>query len=84
MAENREEPLIKKYAKIAEETRDYLAQFKAGRIIWLGPGTDRVWNYDERGYIWEPWADKFMNIIVQSGIPIFRGGVALLKRQLRK
>ena len=81
---NREEPLIKKYVKIAEETRDYLAQFRAGRIIWLGPGTDRVWNYDERGYIWEPWADKFMNIIAQSGIPIFRGGVALLKRQLRK
>ena len=75
-----DQPLKWKYAAVAEQARDCLKLLGVGRVIWLGPGTGKVWNYDQRGFIWQPWADAFMDIIAESEFPIFKGGVALAKR----
>ena len=45
-ATSRDEPLPEKFAKRAMEIRDYLSLFERGRVIWLGPGSERIWNYD--------------------------------------
>ena len=50
-ATSREEPLPEKFAKSAKEIRDYLRLFERGRVIWLGPGSERIWNYDGRNKI---------------------------------
>ena len=83
-ATSREEPLPDKFAKHAMEIRDYLSLFERGRVIWLGPGSERIWNYDGRNKIWDPWANAFMDIIAESGILIFKGRQALSARTLRK
>ena len=68
-----DEPLPAQYVEAAEESRDYLSKFRQGRVIWLGPGSENIWNYDKRNIIWDPWADAFMEIISRSGILIFKG-----------
>ena len=81
-AKTREEPMPAKYIKNAQEIRDYLKLFEVGRIIWLGPGSEKIWGYDNQNAIWDPWADTFMDIIAESGIPIFKGRHALKDRVL--
>ena len=81
---SRDEPLPRTYEHEAEKIRDYLSQFEIGRVIWLGPGTEKIWNYNGRNIIWDPWANEFMRIISGSGIPIFQGRHALSNRELQK
>ena len=63
-----------------------MKQFRFGHIAWMGPGTETIWKYDQRNppWRWQPWADKFMDIIVESGHPVFKGGVALSQGEFRK
>ena len=82
-AKTRDEPLKQSYRRAAEEIRNYLQLFEVGRVIWLGPGSEKIWNYDGRNMIWDPWAEEFMKIIAESGIPIFKGKYALSGRVLR-
>ena len=71
------------YVRKAEEIRDYVKLFEFGRIIWLGPGSEKIWGYDKNGEIWDPWANAFMDIVAESGILIFKGTHALAGRTLR-
>ena len=81
--QSRDEPRIEKFVRAAEEIRDYLRRFEFGRVIWIGPGSEKIWNYGGR-QIWDPWANAFMNIIEDSGILIFTGRRALSGRVLRQ
>ena len=71
-----EDPLGKTQ-KVAEETRDYIRRFRIGHFVWMGPGTEQVWQYDRRNppIVWQPRADAFMKIIEDAGHPIFTGAV---------
>ena len=66
------------------DIRNYLSLFERGRIIWLGPGSEKIWNFDGRNKIWDPWVNAFMEIIAQSGILIFKGTQALSARTFGK
>ena len=70
--------------KAAEATRDYISKFRTGHFVWMGPGSEKVWQYDQRTppLTWQPRADAFMNIIEEAGHPIFTGGVSLGKGKL--
>ena len=63
--------------KVAENTRDYISKFRIGHFVWIGPGSEKVWQYDKRNppIIWQPRADAFMKIIEDAGHPIFTGVV---------
>ena len=70
--------------KAAEDTRDYIKKFRFGHFVWIGPGSEKVWQYHRRAppIIWQPRADAFMDIIKEAGHPIFTGAVPLGKGQL--
>ena len=72
--------------EVAGETRDYIRRFRIGHFVWMGPGTEQVWQYDRRNppIVWQPRADAFMKIIEDAGHPIFTGAVPLGKGQLRE
>ena len=54
--------------------------------MWLGPGSEKVWQYDRRNppIKWQPRADEFMNIIREAGHPIYiyTGAIPLAKGKL--
>ena len=81
---SREEVFPWKYQQAAENARDYLERFDVGRVTWIGPGIEAIWNYSGRGLIWDPWSTKLMEIIAESNIAIFRGGQALKNRYLMR
>ena len=81
----RDEALLPPDVKAAAiETRDYIKKFRPGHSVWLGPGTERVWHFDERTppMGWQVRADAFMEIIKEAGHPIFTGAAALRKGKL--
>ena len=41
-ATSRDEPLPYRYAKRAMDIRNYFSLFERGRIIWLGPGSEKI------------------------------------------
>ena len=53
------DPLSVKVQKVAEETRDYIKRFRFGHFVWIGPGSEQVWQYDRRNppIVWQPRAD---------------------------
>ena len=71
------EPLPDKIRKVATEARDYLTIFRFGHFMWIGPGSEKVWQYDKRNppLRWQPRADEFMSIIKEVGHPIYTGAV---------
>ena len=71
------EPLPDNIRKVAAMTRDYIKGFRFGHFTWIGPGSEKVWQYDRRNpsIRWQPRADKFMNIIEEAGHPIYIGVV---------
>ena len=81
-AKSRDEPMPTLFIHKAKEIRDYLKLFEVGRVIWLGPGSEKIWGYDGQNQIWDPWAEMFMDIIAESGILIFKGRHALSGRHL--
>ena len=68
----------------AKEMRDYISKFRIGHFVWLGPGSEKVWQYDLRTppLVWQPRADAFMDIIEEAGHPIFTGGISLRRGKL--
>ena len=76
-----DEPLSAKVRKVAEDTRDYISKFRIGHFMWIGPGSETVWQYDKRNppSIWQPRADALMKIIEDAGHPIFTGAFPLSK-----
>ena len=42
LAKTRKERLKPAYQRDADEIRDYLKLFEVGRVIWLGPGSERI------------------------------------------
>ena len=78
------EPLPTAIWKVAADARDYLKQFRFGHILWIGPGSEQAWRYDERNppIRWQPRADQFMKIVAEAGHPILTGAVPLSKGEL--
>ena len=74
------------YKTNAATVRDYIAKFRPGHFIWLGPGAESTWNFqNSKGEgSFGPQAEQFMNIIAESQQPIINGAPLLDKCTLLK
>ena len=45
------EPLPDKIRKVAEDTRDYIKQFRFGHFVWIGPGSEKCGSMIEETHL---------------------------------